>query len=384
MRQARDAFGQKFERHPLGRQQRLVLPDQRGVGLREDGFKVLHRQGFQLHPDRKAPLQLGDQVAGLGQVERTGGDEQDMVSFDHAIFGGHRGAFHQRQQVALHALARHVGTAGFLARRHLVDLVDENNAILLGVLDGAGPDLFLVHQFAGLFLGEQLERLGDLELARAALVLPQLAEHAAQLLGHLLHARRAHEFHLGTALGQVDLDVLVIEAAFAQLFAKHLARRAVRGRLAPCGAGRRNQHVQDAIFGRIFGAGAHLLHLGLARLLDGHLGQVADDGIHILAHIAHLGELGGLHLDEGRIGQARQAPGDLGLAHAGGPDHENVLGRDLLAQAAFDLLAAPAVAQRNGHGALGAGLADDVAVKLGNDFLGCHGRHRLVHSQKWL
>jgi hypothetical protein len=41
----------------------------------------------------------------------------------------------------------------------------------------------------------------------------------------------------------------------------------------------------------------------LARLLDGHLGQVADDGVHVLAHIAHLGELGGLDLDEGRIGQ---------------------------------------------------------------------------------
>jgi hypothetical protein len=36
----------------------------------------------------------------------------------------------------------------------------------------------------------------------------------------------------------------------------------------------------------------------------------------------------------------------------------------------LDLLAAPAVAQRDGHRALGAGLADDVLVEFGDDFLG--------------
>ncbi len=144
---------------------------------------------------------------------------------------------------------------------------------------------------------------------------------------------------------------------------------------APAACEPGDQHVQNALLGRVFGAHAHLLHVLLARLLHGHLDQVAHDGVHILAHIAHLGELGGLDLDEGRIGQARQAARDLGLAHAGGADHEDVLGRDLVAQAAIDLLAAPAVAQRNGHGALGAGLADDVAVEFGDDFLGGHGGH---------
>src|SRR6218665_841203 len=69
-----------------------------------------------------------------------------------------------------------------------------------------------------------------------------------------------------------------------------------------------------------------------------------DDGVDILAHIAHLGEFGGLDLDEGRIGQFGQTAGDLGLAHAGGAYHQDVLGRDLLAQTALHLLAAPAVA----------------------------------------
>jgi hypothetical protein len=66
-------------------------------------------------------------------------------------------------------------------------------------------------------------------------------------------------------------------------------------------------------------------------------------------------------------GQLGQAPGDLGLADAGGAHHDDVLGRDLVAQVALDLLAAPAVAQRHGDRPLGVLLADDVAIELGDD-----------------
>ena len=88
------------------------------------------------------------------------------------------------------------------------------------------------------------------------------------------------------------------------------------------------------------------------------------------------------HLDEGRIGQARQAAGDFGFAHAGGADHENVLGRDFGAQLFRHLLPAPAVAQGNGDGAFGILLADDVAVQLGDDFLRGHGRHGKACGQE--
>ena len=50
-----------------------------------------------------------------------------------------------------------------------------------------------------------------------------------------------------------------------------------------------------------------------------------------------------------------------------GPIIRMFLGRHLLAQLGAELLAAPAVAQRHRDGALGVGLADDVAVELGDD-----------------
>ncbi len=98
--------------------------------------------------------------------------------------------------------------------------------------------------------------------------------------------------------------------------------------------------------------------------------QVADDLVDVAADIADLGELGGLDLDEGRAGELGEAARDLRLADAGRADHQNVLGQHLLAHIAFELLTAPAVAERDGDGALGVALADDVAVELGNDLAG--------------
>ena len=112
-----------------------------------------------------------------------------------------------------------------------------------------------------------------------------------------------------------------------------------------------------------------LAHL-LAHQADGDLDEIADDLLDVAADIADLGELGRLDLDEGRAGEPGQAARDLGLADAGRPDHQDVLRHHLFAHLAFELLAAPAVAQRDGHGALGVLLADDEAVEFGNDFAG--------------
>ena len=114
---------------------------------------------------------------------------------------------------------------------------------------------------------------------------------------------------------------------------------------------------------------AHLRHLLLARHLDGDVGQILDDRVDVAADVADLGELGGLDLDERRVGQPRQAARDLGLAARRRADHQDVLRRDFLAQRLLDLHAPPAVAQRDGHRALGGVLADDVLVELRDDLL---------------
>ena len=167
------------------------------------------------------------------------------------------------------------------------------------------------------------------------------------------------------------------ERAFAQHLAEFLARLLIaRARLRVGGEshhlGVRQQRVEHALFGRIRGALAHLGDLLVARHLHGDFGQVLDDGIDVAADVADLGELGGLHFHERRVREPREAARDLGLAAAGGADHEDVLGRDFLAQRILDLHAAPAIAQRDGDRALGGALADDVLVEFGDDFARGH------------
>src|SRR5262249_11535453 len=79
------------------------------------------------------------------------------------------------------------------------------------------------------------------------------------------------------------------------------------------------------------------------------------------------GELRGLDLEERRAGELGQAARDLGLPDPGRPDHDDVLGRDLVLEIALDALAPPAVAQGDRDRALGGALADDVAIELQDD-----------------
>ena len=65
---------------------------------------------------------------------------------------------------------------------------------------------------------------------------------------------------------------------------------------------------------------------------DADLGQIAHDRLDVATDVADLGELGGFDFEEWRLGQLGQAPGDLGLADAGGADHQDVLRQDLLGQ----------------------------------------------------
>ena len=82
-----------------------ILLGQRGLGLGQNAHEILFAQRAQFHPDREAALHLWNQIRRLGQMKCTTGNKQNMVGVDRAVFGAHGAAFHQRQQVALHAFA---------------------------------------------------------------------------------------------------------------------------------------------------------------------------------------------------------------------------------------------------------------------------------------
>ena len=118
------------------------------------------------------------------------------------------------------------------------------------------------------------------------------------------------------------------------------------------------------------GVGLDLFAHLFAGLQDRGIDQVADDLFDVTTDIADLGKFGGFDLEEGGLGQLGQTAGDFGFADAGGADHQDVLGIDLVAQIIVQLLAPPAVAQGDGHGALGVLLADDETVELRDNLAG--------------
>ncbi len=155
-------------------------------------------------------------------MERAGGDEQDMVGLDRAVLGRDRGALDQRQQIALHALARDVAADAAVAHADLVDLVEEHDAVVLDRVDRFLHQLIVVQQLVGFLVDENFVRAFDGQPAGLGAA-AQLAEDIADRdRAHLRarHARNLEHRHSAARGLRLDLDFLVVELAGAQLLAK--------------------------------------------------------------------------------------------------------------------------------------------------------------------
>ena len=188
LRDACDPALRELDPHLLGPHQGRVLRGERCIGLGQDPDEVLGPQGVELDPDGEAPLQLGDEVGGAGDVERTGRDEEDVVGAHHAVAGVHGAALHQRQEVALHPLAGDVRPLVLAAAGHLVDLVEEHDRVLLGLAERPRLELLVVDELRGLLLREEPHRLLHRHRTGPGAARPQVLEQPLELAGHLLHA----------------------------------------------------------------------------------------------------------------------------------------------------------------------------------------------------
>ena len=251
--------------------------------------------------------------------------------------------------------------------------------MVLHAFERALANVVFIDEFGRLFFLEHDQRLTNGELACLAAAGTHALHHALELAGQILHAWHGVQIQTGQGCrrGDLELDLAFIKLTFAQPLAEFLPRARSIGLGAPTLGRRLIQCAKTACGGQKI----DLLHVVLANQLDPHLHQIANDGVDILADIAHLGELGGFDLDEGGLSEPGQSPRNLGLAHAGGADHQDVVRHDLRAQPLLDLLPAPAIAQGDGDGAFGPILANDVPVEFGDDFLGRHLRHAGTVSQ---
>ena len=246
--------------------------------------------------------------------------------------------------------------------------------MLFDRFQGLGLELFVINQATGFFVTHHFQCFFDFQLAALALAFAHVGKQALQLVGHFFHARRRGDVH-ANSIGDFDFNFLVVQLAFTQTLAEQLASVGIlrySGFFAEC-AGRRQQGVEDALFSGVFGTVANLHDFLFAQQLDCSISQITDDRLDVTAYIANFGELGGFNLDERCVGQFGQTTGDLGFTDTRGADHQNVFWRHFNAQFFGQLHPAPAVTQRDGYGALGVVLADDVAIELVDDFAGSHG-----------
>ncbi len=360
-----DRVRREIERHLLGLEQGLVLLDQARLGFGQYADEIVAVERLELDADRQPALQLGQQVGGLGKMESARGDEQDVVGLDRAMLGRDARALDQRQKVALHALAAHVGAHALAVRADLVDLVEEDDAVLLDRLFCFHQHLVLVEQLVALLGHQNFVAFGDAHTARA---LAHAAERLAENLVQVDHAhlRSGHSRNVDGRHGEpAEILHLNLDLAGRQLAVpQHLAELGARvGRRV-----RADQGIQHPLLGRELGLCRDFLAQPRARHCDRHLEQVAHDLLDIPAHVTDLGELGRLHLEKRRLREAGKAARNLGFAAAGGADHQDVFRQHLLAEVFRELQAPPAISQRHGDRAFGGGLTDDIAVELGDDF----------------
>jgi hypothetical protein len=270
------------------------------------------------------------------------------------------------------SLTAHVGPLAPFPARDLVDLVDEDDPRLLHAVDRGAGDALHVDQLLLFFLRQRVERVGNAQPPLLHASLEEAREHVLHVDVDLLDRGARDDLEGREALlADVDFDVLVIEAAvaelLAQLFPRALRLLADRRRLLVVlggGGKRRQQQIEHTFLGRLARLLAHLGGPLLLDHIDTELHEVAHHGLHVAADVPHLGELRRLHLEERRLRQPRQPPREFGLPHAGRADHQDILRRDLLGDVGRQLLPAHAVAQRNRHRALRGRLADNVLVEL--------------------
>ena len=279
-----------------------------------------------------------------------------------------------------------------LCARDLVDLINENDAVLLRLFYGLADHIVHVDQLFGFLLYQDAPCFAHFDAAVLLLFRNEPAHHFIQVD---VNSKGKHGVASRAVLFDFDLNKFFFQLPCTELCGDFLPPCAVLclfflrlGRFAawlPSAEqelkrvhGRRrtllctrHKQVDQPLVRRGFRNDAHSRHAFILAEADRCFNKVADHGVHIPPHIADFRKLRGLHLHKRRIHKLCKPPCDLGFADARGAHHDDVLRRDLLPELGRKAAPAVTVAQRDRHGAFRLILADDITIKRFNDFTRC-------------
>ena len=141
-----------------------------------------------------------------------------MVSAHHAVARVHGGAFNDRQDIALHTLARNIGPMAALAAGNLVHFIEEDDAGIFDPVNGDARHLIHVNQALLFFLDQILESLIHFHLPLLGALPKNVGQHVLQVYIHLLHTLVGDDFKgWKIALADVNFYHALVELALAQL-----------------------------------------------------------------------------------------------------------------------------------------------------------------------
>jgi hypothetical protein len=132
---------------------------------------------------------------------------------------------YDRQDIPLHAFPGYIRSVTAFPSGDFIDLVDEDDAHLLGPLGGDARDVIHVDQLVLFFLDQVIEGLRYRHFSLFLLLAEEAGEHVLDVDVHLLDAligddlKRRHG-----ALAYFDLHHALVELAFAKLRAQLVAR----------------------------------------------------------------------------------------------------------------------------------------------------------------
>ena len=141
----------ELEQNIIYAQQLAVLERERVFRFRQNAHEVFFRQAFEFDGHGESALQFGNQIFHRRHVERARRDEENEIGFYRAVFRNNRRAFHDRQNIPLHAFSRNVRAAAVAFARYFIDLVNKNNTVVFRAVDRFRFDRVVVNEFFRFF-----------------------------------------------------------------------------------------------------------------------------------------------------------------------------------------------------------------------------------------
>ena len=149
-------------------------------------------------------------------MKRTAGNKQNIVGLDVAVLGVDGASLDNRQNIALYALARYIGTVAIGFACNLVHFVDKNHTVVFSAAKSFAFNAVKIDKFFALFRCKDFECFGNRDSTLFCLFRQHIAENASEI--YLACTRL--QFHGFGNVRNLNFDVHLVKVMFSDFVFK--------------------------------------------------------------------------------------------------------------------------------------------------------------------